>query len=118
MINVLYPWINQQANVSKSFLNPKEETNFTSGLEKDGWIGILFGYRYDCKVSNISILINLINKLFSLLNFGNYVECFLYRLNRRQICIFLDFNGPGHAHFKSMYPCLKWILSPQEPQLN
>ena len=27
-------WINQQANVSKSFLNPKEETNFTSGLEK------------------------------------------------------------------------------------
>ena len=44
-----------------------------------------------------------------MLNFGNYVECFLYRLNRRQISIFLDFNGPGHAHFKSMYPCLKWF---------
>ena len=30
-------WISQQANVSKSFLNPKEETNFTSGLEKDAF---------------------------------------------------------------------------------
>ena len=28
-------WISQQANVSNSFLNPKEETNFTSGLEKN-----------------------------------------------------------------------------------
>ena len=26
-------WISQQANVSKSLLNPREETNFTSGLE-------------------------------------------------------------------------------------
>ena len=28
-------WISQQANVSKSLLNPKEETNFTSGLKND-----------------------------------------------------------------------------------
>ena len=30
-------WISQHANVSKRFLNPKEETNFTSGLDKDAF---------------------------------------------------------------------------------